>query len=176
MFKIVFLDMDGVVNSRRWFKFLQTKEGAAHKIKLEEQQRGSELQRLDHEIYYTRMVDPNCAKHLAALINDTGAKIVISSTWRLPVRKFDALLFYRVFANVGHSLPVDTILGCTPELNSRRGHEIQCWMYRNPEYVVDKYVILDDDIDMLPEQPFVHINRSIGLTRTDVETCKRYLL
>lgn len=31
-----------------------------------------------------------------------------------------------------------------------RGHEIQAWLDKHPE--VEKYAILDDDSDMLPEQ------------------------
>ena len=38
-----------------------------------------------------------------------------------------------------------------------------------------KYVIIDDDDDMLENQVFLRTNWETGLTDEDVEKCKKYL-
>jgi hypothetical protein len=51
------------------------------------------------------------------------------------------------------------IIGQTPRMLGKRGHEIAAWLKDNP---VDAYVILDDDSDMLPGQAFVHTSMARG--------------
>lgn len=79
------------------------------------------------------------AKHLYQLkriVDETGAKIVISSSWRehaACMRKLDLAL--KVF-----ELPIYSI---TPHMNLNRALEIKTWLAEHPE--IDRFVILDDD-------------------------------
>ena len=94
--------------------------------------------------------------NLSKIINDTGAKIVISSTWRLSgLQVMNDMWKFR-------NLPGE-VIGITPtayyntdfrigiDEDATRGHEIRWWL-ENYTKNVDNYVILDDDNDMLPEQ------------------------
>ena len=70
---------------------------------------------------------------------ECGAKIILSSTWRRSTG-------YKKMAKA-LDLPM---IGSTPtHLDSTRGEEIAAWLRSN---TVDKYVILDDDSDMLEDQ------------------------
>lgn len=103
---------------------------------------------------------------LQNIIEDTGAIIVLSSTWRNhtdAMKKLSRNLKYR-------GLKIHDI---TPQFGVSkdgeryyRGHEIQDWLDRHPE--VEQYVILDDDGDMLDSQlrNFVQTDGTIGLTET----------
>lgn len=108
--KVLFLDIDGVVNSRATTDFRQ-------------------LYPLD--------------KYMAFMVGkiqlDTGCKVVLSSSWR---NHPDGV------AVVNKSI-VQTI-DITPNMSGMRGNEIAEWLRLHPE--VERYAILDDDSDMLPEQ------------------------
>lgn len=98
----------------------------------------------------------NFVENLRNIIDKTGAKIVISSSWRtdgLDVMK--ELWKYR-------DLPGD-VIDVTPDPYDlikegkfefydqvERGHEIQDWLDNHKE--VTNYVIIDDDNDMLDNQ------------------------
>lgn len=69
----------------------------------------------------------------------TGAQVVLSSTWR----KHDDWLDY------GPALDLP-IIDRTPQGMGPRGQEIADWLAGHPE--VERYAIIDDDADMLPEQ------------------------
>lgn len=124
--KVIFLDIDGVLNVRRQGR----------------DRFGS--------LFHSQFV-----KNLKHIIDKTGAKIVISSSWR-----FNGLDEMRQMW-IERKLPGEMI-GITPftaqyEANENasfmerceRGCEIRDWMKSNP---VDSYVILDDDNDMLKSQ------------------------
>ena len=89
----------------------------------------------------------------------TGARLVISSSWR--ILNYDPVWYQGVFNTYGW-YDVE-IAGITPDKHGHRGTEIAEWI-GNHHNVVDAYVIIDDDSDMLPEQPFVHIDGLVGLT------------
>jgi hypothetical protein len=114
--KVIFLDIDGVLNSStRW------KE--SHEV--DPRNKSAKL-------------DPIAVWRLKQIIGATGAKIVISSTWRniFPLDWLTGTLWK-------YGIPKDTIIGKTPKVG-RRGHEINHWLKKNP---VDRYLIIDDDSD-----------------------------
>ena len=99
---------------------------------------------------------PNFVDNLKHIINETGAKIVISSTWRMN----GLIEMKRMW--VVRGLPGE-VIDITPTCSQmvdwgkfeffdevERGHEIQDWIDKHPE--VTNYVILDDDNDMLESQ------------------------
>jgi len=124
---------------------------------------------------------PECVANLEWLVKNTGAKIVISSTWR-----FSGLeVMRRMWRKRGMT---GEILDITPDCAKlvedydfefydmvERGHEIQQWLDLNP---VDNYVILDDDRDMLKSQQehFVRTDTSVGLTRDEAQIAAEILL
>lgn len=127
--KVIFLDIDGVLNHEQHYKWLM------------ETDEPTTLQRT----YPYSEFNPKSCQLLNEIINETGTEIVVSSSWRLDgENRLNSL-----FKHFG--LP--KIYSITPCLNTDRGIEIDAWLAVHSE--VDRYIILDDDTDMLPEQvPF----------------------
>jgi hypothetical protein len=62
------------------------------------------------------------------------------------------------------------VTGCSH--NGFRGREIWAYVFENE---IEDYVILDDDRDFYPNQPFVHVNMDVGLTLADAELAIAFL-
>lgn len=142
MNKIVFLDIDGVLNSTAWFKERGKPTGKTY---------------ADDLAFYS---DPGCIARLNLITEVTGAQIVLSSSWRHAAEweKTAAILTERR-GMTGH------MIGRTPREDEQdhrvfkryqrrnptsqdhypRGYEIQQWLDANPPC---SFVILDDDDDM----------------------------
>jgi len=135
--KIIFLDIDGVLNS------------VASIIALYDDKPVRNEEGFDH-------VSVGLLKRLC---KTTDAKIVISSTWR---KLYTYEEFLEIFSRKGwQDFPM---IGTTPVNQSHglcRGHEIKDWLDANE---VETYIILDDDSDMLPEQNgnFIHCSNVEG--------------
>lgn len=88
-------------------------------------------------------IDEEKLMRLKRIVDATGAKIVLSSTWRYdrddPRYNADFLELQEAFHNVGLDFydftPIDAI-------GIRRGMEIKAWLGLHPE--VERYIILDD--------------------------------
>lgn len=89
------------------------------------------------------MIDPSKVELLNQIIKETEAKIVVSSSWRIQnsTEQLQDMLDRCGFNG--------EVIGCTPAKlsNCFRGNEIQWWLNKHPE--VEKFVILDDESDML---------------------------
>ena len=157
--KIIFLDIDGVLNC----------ESAYRNGECQYQEWVWEDGRKDH---YQRF----CVRSkelLNKLIDETGAKIVISSTWRMSGIEF----MKKVWELEKMS---GEIIGITPSMRTKgvdipRGMEIKFYLNemgfthinwseeeqqkRMDESGVENYIIIDDDSDMLYNQRhhFVHV-------------------
>ncbi len=142
--KVIFLDIDGVLNNRE--------------VSIRKKDEGC------------RVWDEKCIDRLNRITDETGAKIVISSTWR---RSKD---FYSIIKNemgitgeiIGKT--IDYLLTPNPE----RGDEIEEWLSRHPEVTV--FVILDDESDMAHLE-FHHFQTEteFGLTDGQAEAAIRRL-
>jgi len=102
---------------------------------------------------------------LREILEKTGAKIVISSTWRhgWSIEQFEAV--FSVF-----SWGFDRkIIGKTPsKVSATRGQEIGMWIRDNN--FTGNFIILDDDSDMAPYiDHLVQTNEEIGLTAEDAQ-------
>lgn len=152
--KIIFLDIDGVLNSQIMY---EDKE----------------------DIIYTRggRVSRKSIALLNDITDDTGAKIVVSSTWRVD----EDVESYLKEAGV-----TGDIIGKTPILKDRfslRGNEIHAWIVQNEELLGEVYynfwrfIILDDDSDMLwwHRENFFHTDAYAGLTPNLAYKAKRFL-
>lgn len=143
--KVIFLDIDGVLNSLEWYA--------------SDDNPGNLFPETDGEL------DPACIARLNDICEKTGAKIVISSDWKIDYEETCFRLKRMGFKG--------EIIGHTPwgwettGYAAPRGVEIRDWItqnYPNPKDL--EYVILDDDDEMLdPQQPhFVQTSYDDGLT------------
>lgn len=129
--KVIFLDFDGVLNSHAWWE-LRPKPFV-----------GIKRSRIDD-----LEICPENIRQLNAIVSETGAKVVVSSTWRLTrtVKELRDILHRNGF--------IGDVIDKTPVLPSRRrGLEIQDWIDNNCKDCV--FVILDDDSDMEHLLPFL---------------------
>ena len=125
--KVLFLDIDGVLNSSNWYK------NRPHKF----------LKDNPEESDWECELDPAAILVFKKLVHDVpDLQIVISSTWRL---NYELSEFKRRFSQM-LSIEPSRVIDKTPRLNTIRGLEIQDWLSRNPQ--VTKFAIIDDDSDM----------------------------
>ena len=149
--KVIFLDFDGVLNSHRTATAL-----TAHPDK--------NMCRMDWE-----ELDVTAVNLVRSLCYEAGAKIVVSSTWRLNNDTADFNAAFHKFFDWDEDLVIDT----TPEMQGQRGGEIQFWLDHHPE--VTHHVILDDDSDMNFDQNFIKINNYEGMLFRDYICALFYL-
>ena len=121
MKKIIFLDIDGVLYTSGYYKYLT-------------------LTQQKFRDKYGFLFDPKCIKNFNEIIEETGAKVVISSTWR----RAGIDIMRNLFKDRGIK---GDIIGLTPiatieDLYFCRGEEIEHWLTYNG--MPDKFVILDD--------------------------------
>lgn len=159
--RFIFLDFDGVLNTMEYQTALQWKG-------------------LGWEDDFGYLFDPYAVENLKFIIDNTAAKIVVTSSWRLDgVEKMRELWKYR-------NLPGE-ILGVTPHLNQvcfntldggkdtfsvipygTRGLEINEWLRVKAESpTMCSYVIIDDFDDFISSQHthFVQTDPETGLTK-----------
>ncbi len=148
---IIFLDIDGVLNSK------------SHLI----------------EIYnkykrpfsgYDYPFDEVCINYLKRIIELTDSQIVITSSWRKDVEgrnKIESIL--KEYNLDGY------LLGYTPVLNQKRGIEIETFL--NSLDYNPNFIILDDDSDMgnLIEH-LIKIDSNVGLNEDDLNKGVKKLL
>lgn len=146
--KVLFLDVDGVINSQRTCVAFG----------------GPLIGGFPHGFDETnmRLFDHAAIGLIRKLCHETGASIVLSSSWRIIHTVHEC-------AN-GLDLP---IFDQTPSLNHRgriRGEEIMAWLAAHPE--VTRYAIVDDDSDMLEAQIpfFVQTDFKEGLSFANYES------
>lgn len=148
--KILFLDIDGVVNCATT---AQRHRGVIG-------------------------IDPYMALLVDRIVQATGCKIVLSSTWRLwPDSREEVRKQVGEFISVTPNMPLQG----GAEM-CERGKEIAAWIDKwingegyfayhcgdgGYEKVITKYAILDDNSDMLPEQlpNFFKTSWAVGLTQ-----------
>ena len=113
------------------------------------------------------MIDPAAVELLNRLVASTGAKVVISSSWRVcrTLEQIQDDLRSRGF--------VGEVIGATPSIIGHRGHEIAAWL---TEHGPASFVILDDDSDMAHLKPrLVRTTFARGLQLEHIETARALL-
>lgn len=143
--KVLFLDIDGVLNSHR---SIYAFNGCPHGFTPE----------------HMALFDHVAIGLVRKLCQETGAVIVLSSSWRL--------LHATKEVAAGLNLPV---IDRTPSLTGNRGQEIAAWLAEHPSVTV--YAIVDDDSDMLESQRahFVQTSHEDGLQFRDYQALLRVL-
>jgi len=123
---VIFLDIDGVMNSAPFL----TKHTTPYGIAIVGSMDGVEG------------IDPKAVDLLNTLVEESGANIVISSSWRFG---HTIITLQSIFNRLGFKFP-ERIIGSTSDLPGKsRGEEISLWLKQVP---VDAFIILDDDTDM----------------------------
>ncbi len=159
--RLLFLDVDGVLNSADWCRRRPSRGEWAATMDI-----SPEPSRHNLIAWAQRSIDPDAVERLNVLVDATDARIVVSSTWRLmyALPRLELILRERGY----HGRP---LLGATPDkhfmprvvdgrdrLQLHRGDEIRAWL---DVFGPADFVILDDDSDMEP-----HLDR---LVQTDAE-------
>ena len=154
MAKVIFLDVDGVLNSSTYIEKCWKKTGNSF-------------------FCYQVPFDVKCVKRLAKLVKKTDAMVVLSSTWRL-----DKISMEIVAARLYEYGVI--IEDKTPFMNSDRGYEILSWLKQNPSISVDDVLIIDDDIEdivnVFPERNIVKTNFRTGFSYLNYLEAKSKLL
>jgi hypothetical protein len=133
--KVIFLDIDGVLNSD------QTPN--------------------PRKLPY--VVDRKLLQRFKRILKNTGAKVVLSSTWR-----YDPA---GVFSAKHHGI---SFIGVTPDMPHRpRRNEILAWLKKHPKVV--RFAVIDDDDDDLDDLPLFQPSGTTGLTEDVAKAVIRYL-
>ena len=119
MKRILFLDVDGVLNNGKW---------------------ASEMYEIGVHVYREDLLYEPALIRLQRIVSLTGALIVVSSAWRQIPSSYERL---REWLNQYGMSVYDR----TPYVGGCRGDDITAWFNRHPDEVY-RYVILDDDDDM----------------------------
>jgi HAD domain in Swiss Army Knife RNA repair proteins len=133
--KVIFLDIDGVLN----------------------------CDKTPNPRKFPYVVDKRLLRRFKTLLDRTGAKAVLSSTWRCdPVGLFAAKYWGVPFIDV-----------CPDRPGSPRCGEIISWLKDHPK--VTRFVVIDDEDDELDDLPLFQPSSKTGLTQEISKGVERYL-
>jgi hypothetical protein len=167
--KVIFLDVDGVLNSETLYH--------------------TQDRQLHGHSYYWNKLDPKAVARLQRIVEATGASIVVSSSWRIIDADYEALLsllpefgctapILGRTCRYGHAIEVlGAHDGRKPDHggNVPRGWEIETWLLENPG--ATSFCILDDDGDMdFLQDHLVQTSWKTGLLDEHVEKAINLLL
>lgn len=131
--KIIFLDMDGVMNGYPFLDSIPDRPLSGFHEK-------------ENRTWWEEMINPKCVERLQTIVEATEAKVVLSTSWRMfwEPDEMQEMLEDKGFAG--------EIIGKTPRRGfsgGRRGQEIQQWL-DDTDLDIEAYVALDDCAFMYP--------------------------
>jgi|SRR5436309_12343223 len=133
--KVIFLDIDGVLN----------------------------CDKTPNPRKFPYIVDKKLLARFTKFLDRTGAKVVLTSSWRVdPVGRFAARHFGVPFMDVCPDMPK----------RSRR-EEILAWLADHPK--VSRYAVIDNGDDELDELPLFQPSRATGITGEMLKGVEKYL-
>ena len=133
--KIIFLDIDGVLN----------------------------CDKTPNPRKFPYIVDRKLLARLKKLLDRTGAKVVLSSSWRCdPAGLFAAKHWGVPFIGV-----------CPDKPKSPRRKEMLAWLSGHPR--VTRYAVIDDEDDELDDLPLFQPSSKTGITMEIVRAAEKYL-
>ena len=146
MNKVIFLDVDGVLNNGSWAARMYEQSVRTYRDDL--------------------LYEPSL-EQLKRIVAATGAYIVVSSAWRQIPTSYQHLLEWLTKYGLE---PYDK----PPYVGGERGNDTTAWFNRNPgEW---QYVILDDDNDMAGHMDhLVQTEFDTGLTEKEADQCIKIL-
>lgn len=148
----LFLDFDGVINSNRFLQGLHWAGG---------------VKPMFSDKDFVEMIDPAAVKRVDKICDETGARIVISSSWR---NHFPLITLERFLRDKGCEglSPIGTTPGYR-HLSDGRGEQVGYWLQAYGLYA--NVVGLDDNAYQIPGHPgrMYQTAFEFGLTDDDVE-------
>ena len=145
---VIFLDIDGVLNSKIYYKYLYNPDNGSSRL------------------------DPYCVVLVRRLIEEFSLKVVITSTWRNGAEsRMNKELKEHGLIELLHED------GFTPIVKPpNRGKEIDLWLQNHPE--VKSYIILDDNENLLEYQQkrFVKTNTHYGMVHERYNHARNILI
>lgn len=161
--KIIFLDVDGVLNGNFWNETHQK------------------------EISDLTKIDMKCVHLLSELVRETGANVVMHSAWRSmfnnqmqPMGKMSKKL-YDMLRSAGVTLYDRTPDFATEEIRKAKKYSLvkakEILAYLKSHKDVDSWVVLED-LDLHNEKVSVHqvrTNQDTGLTPENIRAAKKIL-
>lgn len=146
--KIIFFDIDGVMNSRKYI--------------------------LQMDVLWDDpacQMDPKAVARLNRITDETGAFLVCISTWRLAfIHAPDAISKMReCMTSYGIT---GTVIDMTPELilmGNHRGDEIKMWLATQEQDKIEAFVVLDDESVTNMDEYLIKTNFDDGLQDSHVE-------
>ena len=168
--KVLFLDIDGVLNSENWFAY-RIYCVKNNMVNILMNFVDTDDRNIKHKL---TMLDDRAIANLNRIIEETGCKVVLSSSWRSSIES-ENIFTQNLLKLKGFKYEFYDV---TPRLwfsdfSIRRGEEIKFWLDKESEkHEIESFVILDDDSDILPEQMnnCIHVDGHVGLTDRDVLT------
>ena len=168
--KVLFLDIDGVLNSENWFAY-RIYCVKNNMVNILMNFVDTDDRNIKHKL---TTLDDRAIANLNRIVEETGCKVVLSSSWRSSIES-ENIFTQNLLKLKGFKYEFYDV---TPRLwfsdfSIRRGEEIKFWLDKESEkHEIESFVILDDDSDMLPEQMnnFIHVDGQVGLTDRDVLT------
>ena len=168
--KVLFLDIDGVLNSENWFAY-RIYCVKNNMVNILMNFVDTDDRNIKHKL---TTLDDRAIANLNRIVEETGCKVVLSSSWRSSIES-ENIFTQNLLKLKGFKYE---FYDATPRLwfsdfSIRRGEEIKFWLDKESEkHEIESFVILDDDSDMLPEQMnnFIHVDGQVGLTDRDVLT------
>ena len=149
MRKVIFLDIDGVINSEinQDYNFKKGRWSTRNIV-----------------------MDPEAMLCIKEIVDKTGAEIVLASTWRYADEDGSFASkenFVKQLNEFGMVLADET-----PQLSEyNRAEEIIAYLKAHPE--ITHFLIIDDDIDLLKNNELkvnlLHTNYQVGLVKSEVE-------
>jgi len=133
--KVIFLDIDGVLNCSK----------------------------MPNPKKLPYIIDRRLLRRLIRVVDQTSAKIILTSTWRYdPIGRY-AAKHYGI-----------RYIGWTPDLAKKpRCQEIKQWLREHPH--VSRYVVIDDEDDELDTLPLFQPSSNTGLSPEIAKAVIRYL-
>lgn len=144
--KVIFLDVDGVINSGN------------------NQKRNAELGYTCETMYF----DSACMKNLKEIVEKADATLVLSSDWRFPTERTKSICHLQNLMKKMALYEIG-ITDQTGEALSSRNEEINQWLQSHKQ--VESYVILDDVNDCFEGENLKRLvltDEIVGLTDSDV--------
>lgn len=175
MKNLIFLDIDGVFNCQIFCHSKQFNDYKEAKKSLRKSLKAKEIERME---YYSSQICRERIGWFNELCKDVDAEVIISSTWRMgkTIEELQDIINY-----CGGTFK---IIGKTEHNGYERGTEISKWLKDNinPEtagchyFDFYRYVIIDDDSDMLLNQQFnfFQTDNYSGLTPSTCYKIKRF--
>lgn len=154
--KIIFLDIDGVLNKNRAHQ-----EGAFEVV---------------------NYLNPESVARINRIIERTGAGVVVTSTWRIGKRRVELQEAFVKNGFAGTIAGMTPNEGCKhPGLECNQGHrgaQIRQWLEEHAEIdrAPERFVIIDDSSDMIPYlHLLVRVDGAKEIADADVEAAVEIL-